>query len=77
MIEFIGIVATIFILLSFLCNREKNIRLINIIGAILFVIYGTLIEAPSVYILNGALIVIHIYKIYKMNKVEDGSLHDK
>jgi len=68
MIESIGLVATVFVLLSFLCNREKNIRLVNIMGAVLFVIYGYLIAAPSIYILNGALIGIHIYKIYKMKE---------
>ena len=66
MIEILGLIATLFVLLSFLCNQEKNIRLVNIVGAILFVIYGAFISAPSVYILNGALIGIHIYKIYKI-----------
>ena len=66
--EIIGIVATLFVLLSFLFTAEKRIRQINIIGAILFVIYGVIIGALSVYILNGALILIHIFKLYKQRK---------
>lgn len=65
MYELIGLVATLFVLVSFTANSEKRIRQINIVGAILFVIYGLLIAAPSVYILNGVLFVVHIYKLRK------------
>lgn len=47
---------------------EKNIRVINIVGALIFVVYGVLIEALSVWLLNGVLFFIHIYKLYKLNK---------
>ena len=63
--EIIGIVATLFVLLSFIFTAEKRIRQINIIGAVLFVVYGIVIGAISIYILNSALIIIHIYKLYK------------
>ena len=63
--EIIGIIATLFVLLSFLFTSEKRIRQINIVGAVIFIVYGILITAHSVYILNGALIIIHIYKLYK------------
>ena len=65
MYEIIGIIATLFVLLSFLCSQEKRIRQVNIIGAAIFVVYGIVITAHSVYILNGALIIIHLYKLYK------------
>jgi len=63
--EALGIVATLFVLLSFTFTNEKRIRQINIVGAVLFVIYGIIIGALSVYLLNGALIIIHIYKLLK------------
>jgi len=66
--EIIGIIATLFVLLSFIFNNETRIRQINIVGAVLFVVYGIIISALSVYILNGALIIIHIYKLLKMRK---------
>lgn len=68
MYEAIGILATLFVLGSFLVNGEAKIRKINIIGATLFVIYGLIIGALSVWLLNGALIVIHLYYLSKMNK---------
>jgi len=70
--EILGIIATLFVLLSFLFTNEKRIRQINIIGAVLFVVYGIIIGAISVYVLNGALILIHIYKLYKQrSKAQD------
>ena len=68
--EIIGIVATLFVLLSFLFTSEKRIRQINIIGAAIFIVYGIIIAAHSVYILNGALVIIHIYKLYKGRNVK-------
>ena len=65
MIETIGITATLFVLVSFLFKKERKIRLVNIIGASLFVIYGALNGAFSVWLLNGALIIIHIIFLLK------------
>ena len=61
MVEIIGICATLFVLLSFLFRDEKRIRLVNIVGAALFVAYGLIMGALSVWLLNAALIIIHIY----------------
>lgn len=61
--EVIGIIATIFVLLSFSVNDIKKVRVINIVGAVLFVIYGYLIGAFSTWLLNGLLVLIHIYKL--------------
>lgn len=66
--EIIGTVASICVLLSFLQTGEKRIRTFNIIGAVIFVIYGLLIQAHSVWILNAILVVIQVYKIYKIHK---------
>lgn len=67
MVEIIGIIATLFILLAFSLNDKKLIRLVDSIGAALFVIYGILINSLSVWLLNICLIIINLYKI-KNNK---------
>ena len=64
-IEWVGVAASLLVLCSFLLKGEKQIRRVNILGALTFVIYGILIKAFSVYVLNGALILIHIYKLNK------------
>lgn len=68
MYEVIGVLASIMVLISFLMNGEKKIRIINIVGATLFVIYGFLINAFSVWFLNGALLFVHIHKLVKLQK---------
>jgi hypothetical protein len=60
-IEILGNVATCFVLLSFLMRRVTVIRIINIIGSAGFIVYGVLLGALSVWILNSALIAIHIF----------------
>lgn len=65
MYEMIGTIASVIVLISFLMKGEKKIRVINIVGAIMFVIYGILIKAFSVWFLNGMLLVIHLVKLVK------------
>lgn len=67
MVEVLGIVATLFILAAFSLNDKKLIRLVDSMGAALFVIYGILINSLSVWLLNICLIIINLYKI-KNNK---------
>ena len=67
MVEILGIVATLFILAAFSLNDKKLIRLVDSMGAVLFVIYGILINSFSVWLLNICLIIINLYKI-KNNK---------
>lgn len=66
MYELIGLIATLFVFSSFVVDGERKIRIINIFGAILFTVYGVLIGAISVWVLNGALVFVHIYKLYRM-----------
>ena len=70
MYELIGVLASLIVLLSFVMNGESRIRIINIVGALLFVIYGLLINAFSVWFLNGTLLIVHIYKLIKMFQIE-------
>jgi hypothetical protein len=63
--EIIGLLGTLFVLISFLMKEVKLIRIINIIGAVLFVIYGLLIGALSTWLLNAILVIIHIIYLLK------------
>lgn len=64
--EIIGILGTVLILIGFLSDSEKKIRLFDMAGSILFVLYGALIGAYSNIVLNSILVVIHIVKLRKM-----------
>ena len=66
--EVIGIAGTLFVLLSFLMKDIKTVRTINIVGALLFVIYGILAGAFSTWLLNGILVLVHIVYLLKGSK---------
>lgn len=68
MYEAFGVLASVIVLLSFVMNGESKIRIINIIGALLFTVYGVLINAFSVWFLNGTLLIVHIYKLVKLKR---------
>ena len=65
-IEIIGITATLLILVS-MCFKTTSpkgalcMRIINIVGSAVFVVYGILLPAISTAILNGALIIVNTY----------------
>ena len=64
----IGLLATIFIVLSFCFKKQKLIRVINLIGCSLFVIYGLQIGALYTWIANLILVFIQIYYIKKLSE---------
>jgi uncharacterized protein with PQ loop repeat len=46
--EFIGYLASLGVLLSFLMKEIKTLRIVNTIGCFLFVIYGVMLNFSSV-----------------------------
>lgn len=72
MVEIIGIIASVMIAISFFMNGEKHIRAVNMVGSVIFVVYGILIGSISVAFLNTVSIIVNTVKIYNINK-EDNS----
>lgn len=67
--EWIGYAASIFIVLSFMVNQLKIVRVINMVGCLCFVIYGSYFEVWPVVIPNAILIFIQLYfLLFKDNK---------
>lgn len=62
--ESIGLLASIFVMLSYIFEGTK-LRIVNLVGSILFVIYGFMFNGISVIILNSSAIVLHLYYIMK------------
>ena len=64
--EYVGYLASIFIVVSFLLKNIKTIRTVNLLGCICFVIYGIYSGMLWPIILpNGILSFIQIYHIIK------------
>ena len=71
MIELIGIIATLFILTSMLFKTTSTkgaifMRSANLVGCIVFVIYGSLLPAISTAILNGALVIVNSFHLIRL-----------
>lgn len=69
--EAIGIAATTLVLVSMSINTiswkgDVWMRIFNLIGSVVFVVYGCLLPAISTAILNGALIIVNTYHLVKL-----------
>jgi len=64
----IGVAASVFVVISFLFRNIRTIRLISIVGCIVFVVYGIMINALPIWALNGFLIFVHIFNLIKLRK---------
>lgn len=69
--EYLGLTASIIILISGLMQSEKKLRIIDAFGSVLMAVYGAIISAPSVVLLNGALAIAHLYRICRIRKEEN------
>lgn len=65
--EWIGYAATAFVLLSFTMKNVNTLRKVNMIGGLLFVVYGFMLDPISlpVVLTNAAIVVIHLYYLLK------------
>lgn len=68
MIEMLGYAATILVAISFLLKDVVKLRFVNAIGGVCFVIYGLLINALPVALLNALIVVINGYYILQALK---------
>ncbi|WP_414632640.1 YgjV family protein [Clostridium sp. UBA5119] len=66
LIEWIGYLASILITISMFMKEIFKLRFINLMGCILFVIYGLIIGAYPVAIANAIIVFINLYYLYKL-----------
>ena len=67
-IEYIGYAASACIVISLVMTSIIKLRIINSIGCLLFVIYGSYTGAYPVVISNAIIILINIYYLYKLTR---------
>ncbi|MBE2896650.1 hypothetical protein HPC38_07150 [Pasteurellaceae bacterium HPA106] len=67
-IEILGYIATAFVAGSFLLSKMMALRVVNSIGAILYIIYGALIGSVPVMLLNLFVTAVNFYQIYKLTQ---------
>lgn len=67
-IEWVGYAASIMIAISLIMTDIVKLRIINSIGCILFTIYGFMVKAYPVGIINAFIFFVNIYYLYKFYK---------
>nr|WP_077419822.1 YgjV family protein [Rodentibacter trehalosifermentans] len=72
-IELLGYIATFFVAASFLFKSIVHLRIVNSVGAVLFVVYGMIIGAYPVAVLNGFLVCVNLYQLYRLKKEQPAS----
>jgi len=66
MYEIVGYVASVLVAISLMMKSILRLRVINLIGAAFFSLYGFLIGAFPVAVLNFIIVLIDIYYLYEM-----------
>jgi hypothetical protein len=66
--EIVGYAAMVLVTVSLMMRSIVRLRWINLAGGILFAIYGIMIAAYPVAVLNLAVVAINIYHLWKMRR---------
>jgi len=70
-VEIIGYLASILIAVSLMMANIKRLRWINMLGAVTFSIYGYLIDAYPVFVLNGWTACVNLYFLIRLYRFKD------
>ncbi|MBS4537414.1 YgjV family protein [Clostridium sp. D2Q-11] len=70
-LEWLGYIASFIVLVSLLMSSVIKLRWINLLGSSIFALYGFLIGALPVAVMNLGIVVINIYYLFKMYKSKD------
>jgi GNAT superfamily N-acetyltransferase len=65
-LEWLGYISSVIVAVSLLMSSIIKLRWYNLIGSILFAIYGFMIEALPVALINTVIVFINIYYLYKI-----------
>ena len=69
--ELIGYAGSLMVAVSLMMKNIRHLRNVNLIGSSTFALYGLLLKAYPVFLLNGFIAIVDIYYLYGMNKKED------
>ena len=69
--ELIGYVGSALVVVSLMMRSLLRLRVVNLVGAAIFAIYGVLIAAPPVWLVNGAIVLIDLWHLRRMLGVEE------
>jgi hypothetical protein len=71
LIEIIGYTGTVLVAISLMMSSIIKLRVFNLIGSIIFTIYGFVIGAVPIGLLNGFISLVNIYYLREMFSVKE------
>ncbi|WP_420126639.1 hypothetical protein [Longimicrobium sp.] len=69
--EVIGYVASALVAVSLMMSSILRLRLINLVGSAAFAVYGLLIHAYPVAAMNGFIVLINLFYLYRMLRTRE------
>ena len=69
--ELIGYIGSLIVLISIMMSSVVKLRIVNVIGAIVSLVYGLLIHAYPIVALNGVLVLINIVLLIRVVSQSD------
>lgn len=67
--EMLGYLASVFVAVSLMMRSLKKLRVINLIGSLLFTAYGLIIGAYPVAVVNAFIVLVNIYYLQQAVRV--------
>jgi hypothetical protein len=61
--ELLGYLASLFVAISLMMRSLTKLRLINLVGALLFIAYGLVIGAYPVAVMNTFILLVNLYHL--------------
>lgn len=71
LLELVGYAASVLVAISLMMTSVLRLRLINLVGAAGFSLYGLLIGAYPVAVLNGAIVFVNLYHLAVMLRTKE------
>lgn len=69
--ELIGYLASLMVAISLMMSNIVRLRVLNMVGAGLFALYGVLISSIPVALMNGFIVLINIYYLMQIRNSEE------
>jgi len=69
--EIIGYAGSILVAVSLMMSSLARLRLINLVGALAFAVYGWLVGAYPVFVVNGFIVLVNVFYLRRMSRVRD------
>lgn len=70
-IEVVGYMGSAIVVLSLTMNSLSRLRILSLFGSIVFLVYGWLIDAPPLLVVNFTILLVNAYKLIQMFAKKD------